>query len=135
MVKKYIDFNTDKRRNAVISFDIDFFKLMNNSVYGKTMENLRKRIKIRLVNNAKDYKKYVRRPSIASHEIFNKHLVAIQEIKLVLTLGKPIYVGFSILDLRKCLIYEFNYKYIKTKYNTNLLFTDPDSLVVEDGFL
>ena len=105
MVKKYIDFNTDKRRNAVISFDIDFFKLMNNSVYGKTMENLRKRIKIRLVNNAKDYKKYVRRPSIASHEIFNKHIVAIQEIKLVLTLGKPIYVVFSIIYLMKCFIY------------------------------
>ena len=90
-----------------------FFKLMNNSVYGKTMENLRKRIKVRLVNNAKDYKKYVSRPSFVSEKIFNKNLVAIHEIKPVLTLDKQIYVGFTILDLSKLLMYEFHYKYIK----------------------
>ena len=90
-----------------------FFKLMNNSVYGKTMENLRKRIKVRLVNNAKDYKKYVSRPSFVSEKIFNKNLVAIHEIKPVLTLDKQIYVGFTILDLSKLLMYELHYKYIK----------------------
>ena len=65
-LKKYIDFNTDKRKNAANSFEKDFFKVMNNSVYGKTMENLTKRIKARLVNNAKDYKRYVTKPSFVS---------------------------------------------------------------------
>ena len=114
-LEKYIDFNTGKRKHATNSFERDFFKLMNNSIYGKIMENLRKRITVRLVNNAKDYKKNVSRPSFVSQKIFNKNLVAIHEIKPVLTLGRPIYVGFSILDLRKLLTYEFHYKYIKTR--------------------
>ena len=62
------------------------------------MKNLRKRIKVRLVNNAKDYKKYVSKPSFVSQKIFNKKIVAIHEVKPVLTLDKPIYIGFSILD-------------------------------------
>ena len=82
-----------------------FFKLMNNSTFGKTMENLRKRINVRLVNNAGDHKKYVSKPSFVSQKIFSKNFVAIHEIKPVLTLDKAIYVGFSILDLSKLLIY------------------------------
>ena len=108
-----------------------FFKLMNNSVYGNTMENLRKRINVRLVNNAKDHQKCVSRPSFVSQKIFSKDLAAIYEIKPVLTLYKLVYVAFSILDLSKLLMYEFHYKYIKRKYNANLLFTDTDSLVDE----
>ena len=97
---------------------------MNNSVYVKTMENLRKRAKIRLVNNVKDYKIYVSKPSFVSQKIFSKKFVAIHEIKPVLTLDKPIYV--SILDLRKLLMYEFHYKYIQLKYENcaNLLITN-----------
>ena len=95
------------------------------------METFRKIINFRLVNNAEDYKKYVSKPSIVSQKIFNKNLVAIYEIKPILTLDKPIYVGFSILDLSKLLMYEYHYKYIKTKYNAKLLFTDTDSLVYE----
>ena len=82
-----------------------FFKLINNSFYGKTIENLRKRINIRLVNNAKDYKKYVSRPSFVSQKMFSGNFVAIYEIKPVLTLNKPIHAGFSILDLNKLLMY------------------------------
>ena len=104
---------------------------MNNSVYGKTMENLRKRIKFRLVNNAKGYKKYVSRPSFISQKTFNKNLVAIHETKPVLTLNKPMSVGFRILDWRKLLMYEFYYKYNKSEHNANLLFSDTDSLVYE----
>ena len=88
----------------------NFFKLMNNSVYGKTIENLRKKINVRLVNNAEYYKKWVSRPSFVSEKIFSKDLAAIHEIKPVLALDKPIYVGFIILDLSKLLIYEFHYK-------------------------
>ena len=88
----------------------NFFKLMNNSVYGKTVEDLRKKINVRLVNNAEDYKKWVSRPSFVSEKIFSKDLAAIHEIKPVLALDKLIYVGFIILDLSKLLIYEFHYK-------------------------
>ena len=130
-LKKYIDFNTDKRKNAVNNFEKDFFKLMNNSFYGKTMENLGKRVKVTLVNNAKDYKKYVSKPSFFSQKIFSKNFVAIHEIKPVLTLDTPIHVEFSILDLSKLLMYEFHYKYIGPKYDNSakLLYTNTDSLV------
>ena len=104
---------------------------MNNSVFGKKMENLRKRINVRLVNNDKDYVKYIRKPSFVSQKIFSKNFVAIHEIKPVLTLNKPIYVEFSILGLSKLLMYEFHYKYIKSKFDANLLFTDTESLVYE----
>ena len=89
---------------------------MNSSVYGKTMENLKRRIKIRLVNNVKSHKKYVSKPSFVSQKIINKNLAVIHEIKPVLTLDKPISVGFSILDFSKLLIYEFYYKFIGRKY-------------------
>ena len=111
-LKKYIDFNTDKRKHAANSFEKNFLKLMNNSVYGKTMGNLRKRINVRLVNNAKNYIKYTNKPSFVSQKIFNKQFIAFHEIKPVLTLYKPIYVGVSILDLSKYFAYEFHYKYI-----------------------
>ena len=104
---------------------------MNNSAFGKTTQNLRKRINFRLVNDAEDYKKCVSKPSFVSQKLFSKKFVAIHEIKPVLTLNKPIYVGFSIHDLSKLLMYEFHYKYIKSKFDVNLLFTDTDSLVYE----
>ena len=93
------------------------------------MENLRKRINVRLVRNAGDYKKYVSKPSFVSQKIFSKNVVAIHKTKPVLTFDKPIYVGFSILDLSTLLMYEFHYKYIKRRYDANLLFTDTDRLV------
>ena len=93
---------------------------MNNSAFCKKMENLRKIISARLS-----------KLSFVSHKIFSKYFVAIHEIKPVLTLNKPIYVGFSILDLSKYLIFEFHFKYIKSKFDAKLLFTDTDSLVYE----
>ena len=86
-----------------------------------------------LVNNTEDHKKYSTKPMFAfvSQKIFSKKIVAIHEIKSVLTLDKVIYVGFSILDLRTFLMYEFHYKHIKRKFNDHLLFTDTDSLVYD----
>ena len=104
---------------------------MNKSVFGKTMESLRKRISVKLVNNAKDYVRCVNKPSFVSQKIFSKNCVAIHEIKPVLILTKPIYAGFIILDLSKLLMYEFHGKYIKSKFDAKLLFTDTDSLVYE----
>ena len=80
-LKKYIDFKTAKRKNAANSFEKDFFKLMINSVYGKTMENLRKRILVGLVNNEKDCLKHINKPTVISQSIFDKNFAAIHEIK------------------------------------------------------
>ena len=84
-----------------------------------------------MINNAKGYIRGVIKPSFISQKIFSKNFVAIHKIKPALTLNKPIYVGFSILDLSKLLMYEFHYRYIKSKFVAKLLFTDTDSLVYE----
>ena len=130
-MKKYIDFNTEKRTNATNSFEKGFFKLMINSVYGKTMENLRKRINVILVNNEKDFLKYTSKPTDIAPKIFDKNYAAIHEIKPVLTLNKPIYVGFTVLELSKLLMHDFHYNFIKKQIDAKLLFTDTDSLTYE----
>ena len=101
------------------------------SVFGETIENLQKRISVKLVNNAKDYVRCITKPSFVSQKIFSKNFVVIHETKPCLTLNKSIYVGFSILDLTKLLMYEFHYKYTKSKFDAKVLFTDTDSLVYE----
>ena len=118
-MKKYIDFNTEKRTNVASSFEKDFSKLMTNTVYGKTMENLRKRTNARLVNNEKDFLKYTNRPTHIVHKIFDKNYAAIHEIKPVLTLNKPIYVGFTVLELRKWVMYDFHYNFVKKNLMLN----------------
>ena len=130
-LKKYFDFNRNKRKNAVNTFEKDFFKSMNNSVFGKTMENLRKRISVKLINNSKDYVRCVSKPNFISQKIFSKYFVAIHQIKPILILDKPIYMEFSIFDLSELLMYKFHYQYIQYKFNARLLFTDTDSLVYE----
>ena len=100
-MKKYIDFNTEKRTNAANSFEKDYLKLIINSVYGKAMENLQKRINVRLVNNETDFLKYTSRLTHITHKIFGKNYATIHEIKPVLMLNKPIYVGFTVLELSK----------------------------------
>ena len=130
-MKKYIDFNTKKRMCATNDFEKEFFKLMINSVYGETMENLRKRINVRFVNNKKDFLKYTSKPTYVTHKLFNKNFAAIHEIKPVLILNKPIYVGFTVLDLSKWLMYDFHYNFIKKNFSAELLFTDTDSLTYE----
>ena len=94
------------------------------------MENLRKRVDIQLVHTEKRLRKLTRKPGFRSFKIFNEDLASIELTKQKLVLNRPIYVGFSILDLSKVLMYEFHYNYIKRKYNerATLLFTDTDSL-------
>ena len=130
-MKKYFDFNTKKRMNAANDFEKDFLKLTINSFNGKTMENLRKRINERLVNNEKDFLKYTSRATHITHKLFGKDYAAIHEIKPVLILNKPIYIGFSVLDLSKWKMYDFHYNFIKKNFDAKLLFTHTDSLTCE----
>ena len=98
---------------------------MINSVYGKTMENLQKRINVRLVNNKTDFLKYTSRPTHITHKISGKNYAAIHETKPVLKLNKPIYVGFTVLELGKWLMYDFHYNFIKINLMLNCyLLTD-----------
>ena len=92
---------------------------MTNSVYGKTMENLRKRINVRLANNEKYFLKYTSRPTPITHKIFDKNYTAIHETKPILTLNKPIYVGFIVQELSKWLMYDFHYNFIKNILTLN----------------
>ena len=85
---------------------------MINGVYGKAMENLRKIVNIRLVNNEKDFFKHTSRSTHIIHKIFDKNYVAVHEIKPVLTLSKPIYVGFTVLEINKWLMHDFHYNFI-----------------------
>ena len=114
-IENYIDFNTKKRMNAANDFEKDFFKLMINSVYGKTIENLRKRINVRLVNNEKGFLKCTSRPTYITHKSFDEDYAAIHEIKSVLILNKPVDIGFTVLDLSKWQMYDFHYNFIKKK--------------------
>ena len=129
-LEKYISFNTKMRSQAKNSFEKDFFKPMNNSVFGKTMENLRKRSNIKLVPDPQEMVKLASRPSYISHKIFHENLVAVNIKPVKIRLIKPSYVGMCILDLSKTLMYDFHYNYIKKKYSdgAQLLFTDTDSL-------
>jgi hypothetical protein len=121
------------RTAAKNDFEKNFFKLMNNSVFGKTMENLRKRVDVRLVNKESALLKLSASPMFVSQKIFNENLVAVKKIKESLTLNKPAYVSMCILELSKTLMYDFHYNYIKKKYGdqARLLFTDTDSLMYE----
>lgn len=132
-LKQYIAFNTEKRKNAKNAFEKEFFRLMNNSVFGKTMKNIRKRVDVRLVTDEKKLLKLTSKPTYVSCKIFNENLVAVHKIKETITLNRPAYVGMSILDLSKTLMYDFHYKYIKKNYGEKamLLFTDTDSLTYE----
>ena len=128
-LKKYIALNTDLRTKARNEFEKDFFKLMNNSVFGKTMENIRDRVNIKLVTDKIKAEKLAAKPNFKHCNIFNKNLIAIHMKKTFLTFDKPIYLGMSILDLSKTLMFDFHYNYIKKKYGdkAKLLFTDTDT--------
>ena len=123
--------NTELRKTAANSFEKDFFKLMNNSVFGKTIENIRKRQNIILVDNRKKASQLSTRPNFDRATIFDRNLIAVHMKKTEVYFNKPIYVGQAILDLSKTLISDFYYDYIRAKYNdaAELLFTDTDSLL------
>ena len=115
-LKPYIDFNTERRKKAKNDFEKDFFKLMNNVVYGKTMENIRKHKDIKLVTNEKAYLRMVMKPNFKSGVLFGENLMGCEMGKIKVVMNKPVYLGQAILDLSKIVMYEFHYDYMKPKY-------------------
>lgn len=131
-LQKYIDLNTALRTKAKNDFEKDFFKLMNNSVFGKTMENIRKRVDVKLITCEREAKKLAAKPNYEHCTIFDENLVAIHMKQIKLKFDKPVYLGMCILDLSKTLMYSFFFSYIKVKYpDSLLLFGDTDSLAME----
>ena len=93
--------------------------MLINCTYGKSFENTRKRINVKLINDSKEYLKCVSKPNFISQEILDKYFIAVHQIKTVPTLNKPIYAGFCILELNKLLIYKFHDDYALKTFNTN----------------
>ena len=112
-LKSYIDMNTDLRKNAKNDFEKDFFKLMNNAVYGKTMENVRKHRIIKLMNNDKKGNKLVSEPNYHTTKWLSENLLAIEIKKTSVKKNKPIYLGLAILSLSKILMYDYWYNEMK----------------------
>ena len=134
-MEPYIRMNTEFRKEAKNNFEKNFYKLMNNSVFGKTMENLRNRVDIKIVRSTEKDKirKLVASPLYARHVIFTNDLVGIDMHKSRLLLNKPVYTGMTILDKSKILMYDFFYNHLKKQYGEKceLLYTDTDSLLLK----
>ena len=131
-LKPYIDMNTKLRTEAKNDFEKDFFKLMNNAVFGKTMENVRKHRDIKLVTTDKRRNQLASEPNYHTTKYFSENLMAIEMKKTKVKMNKPIYLGMSILDISKTLMHEFWYDYIKPKYQdkAKLCYMDTDSFVI-----
>ena len=131
-LKPYIDMNTELRKVASNDFQKDFYKLMNNAVFGKTMESVRKHRDIKLVTTNKKRSKLVSEPNYHTMNYISKDLSIIEMKKTKLKTNKPIYLGLSILDIGKILICEFWYDYMKPKYSNDvkLCYMDTDSFVM-----
>ena len=131
-LKPYIDMNTELRNLAKDDFEKDLFKLMNNAVFGKTMENIRKHRDIKLVTTNKRRSKLVSEPNYHTMNYISEDLSIIEMNKTRVKMNKPIYLGLSILDISKILMYEFWYDYMKPKYGNDvkLCCMDTDSFVM-----
>ena len=131
-MKPYIDFNTQLRTLITNDFEKDFFKLMNNSVFGKAMENIRKHRNIKLVMTEETYLKTIMKPNFKSGVLFGENLVGCEMGKIKVVMNKPVYLSQVILDLSKIIMYEFHYDYMKRKYDSDslqLCYLDTYSLV------
>ena len=133
-LKTYIDFNTQLRTTATNDFEKDSFKLMNNSVFGKRMENIRKHRNIKLVMTEEKYLCTVMKPNFKSGVLFGENLMGCEMGKIKVVVNKPVYPGQAILDLSKIIMYVFHYDYMVPKYSLEklkLYYMDTDSLVYD----
>ena len=131
-LKPYIDMNTELRKKAKNDFEKDFFKLMNNAVFGKTMENVRKHRYIRLVKTDNRRNKYVSDPIYHTMNCISENIAIIEMKRTKVKMNKPIYLGLSVLEISKLLMYEFWYDYMKPKYGNKLKlsYMDTDSFIM-----
>ena len=131
-LKSYFDINTELRKQAKIGFEKDFFKLMNNSVFGKAMQNVRKHRDIKLVTADKRRNQLVSEPICHTTKWFSENLLAIEMKKTKVKMNKPVYLGLSILETSKTLVYELWYDYMKPKCSDNvkLCYMDTDSFIM-----
>ena len=134
-MEPYIRMNTEFRKQAKSDFKTDFYKLMNNSVFGKTMENLRNRVDLKIVRDLETDKirKLLSVPSFDRFTVFGNDMAGIHMRKTKLVLNKPVYTGMTILENCKILMYEFYYNYLKARYGhkCELVYTDTDSLILD----
>ena len=131
-MKTYIDFNTKLRAAAANDFEKDFFKLMNNAIFGKTMENIRKHKNFNLVTSEAQYLKTVMKPNFISGVRFDENLMGCEMGRIKVVMNKPVYLGQATLDLSKIVMCEFHYDYMTQKYSSDrlqLCYMDTDSLV------
>jgi hypothetical protein len=131
-LKSYIDLNTKLRPEGTSEFEKDFFKLMNNSVYAKTIENVLKRQDIKFCCERKKALRYVKKINFKRETIFTKNLVAVHMNRLQVKYNKPIYVGFCVLEMSKWRMFKFAYEYLKPKWSDNVevVQTDTDGLML-----
>ena len=131
-LKTYIDMSTELRKIAKNDFEKDFFKLMNNAVFGKTMENVRKHRDIKLVTTDKKRSKLVSEPNFHTMNSISEHLSIVEMRRAKVKMNKPIYLGSSKLEISKILMNEFWYDYMKPKYSDNvkLCYMDTDSFIM-----
>ena len=137
-MEPYIRMNTKFRKKSKSAFKKDFYKLMNNSVFGKTMENLRKRVDIKVVRTygspkeKEQIRKIIAKPNYDRAVIFSEELSALHSHKTRLKSNKPVHVWMCVLDLSKHLMYDWYYNTLKRKYGSNctFLYTDTDSLQI-----
>ena len=134
-MEPYIRMNTEFRKQAKSDFETDFYKLMNNSVFRKTMENLRNRVDVKIVIDWKTDKirKLLSSPSFDRFTVFGNDMAGIHMRKTKLVLNKPVYTGMTILENSKILMYDFFYNYLKARYGhkCELVYTDTDSLILD----
>ena len=124
--------NNDYRRDAKNEFEKNFFKLMSNAVFGRTVENVRNHRNIKLVTTYEKFNKYASEPHLMNVKCFSENLLAVEMRKTEVFMNKPVYLGQAILDISKTLRYEFYYDYLQIKYSdkVKLCYTDTDSFII-----
>ena len=132
-LKPYIKLNTDLRKKATNDFEKDLFKLMNNSVFGKSIEDKRKHLNVKFAFNKRQAQNLIQKPNFEYFHILNEDVAIMKMLKSHVILDKPIAIGFTVLELSKKYMYSLHYNLFKNHYkdNINLIYTDTDSLIYE----